>query len=64
MTNDSPRETTSKGQSQGLHSDLLDSRDFLLDQKEDLFDDFVETLNLCEEVRVIHMKQSKNSSRE
>ena len=40
MTNDSPRETTSKGQSQGLNSDLLDSRDFLLDQKEDLFDDF------------------------
>lgn len=59
-----PCKSATKWQSQGLNSDLLDSRDFLLDQKEDLFDDFVETLNLCEEVRLIHKKQLKDSSRE
>lgn len=31
------------GRAKSLNSHLLDSRDFLLDQKEDLFDDFVET---------------------
>lgn len=59
-----PCKATSKWQSQSLNSDLLDTRDFLLDEKEDIFDDSVETLNLCEEVKLIHKKQLKDTSRE